>query len=65
MWIFEHEINNRAEIIDQYVTRSGIKVLERCFKKYGPEKAKEVPVLKDDNLHTFPTKMIRDFFKPR
>lgn len=65
MWISEHEIFNRAEIVEQVVTTSGIKVLERCFKKYGPKKAKNIPVLKDDNLFTFPTKMIRDSFRLR
>jgi hypothetical protein len=63
MWIAEPEINNRAEIVEQYVTRSGLKVLEKCFKKYGPKKAKNIPVLKDDNLYTFPTKMIRDIYR--
>jgi len=63
MWIAEPELNNRAEIAEQYVTRSGIKVLERCFKRYGPKKAKNIPVLKDDNLYTFPTKLIRDFYR--
>jgi len=65
IWIAEHKIDNRAEILEQYVTRSGIKILERCFKKYGPKKAKNIPVLKDDDLYTFPRKLIRDFFGPR
>jgi hypothetical protein len=62
MWIFEHEIDDRAEIVEQAVMRSGIKVLEKCFSKYGPKKAKNIPVLKDDNLFTFPTKMMRAFY---
>ena len=65
IWLSEHEILNRAEIVEQYVTRSGLKVLERCFKKYAPKEAKNIPVLKDDNLFQFPTKMIRDWFRPR
>ncbi|SRR6266436_3470900 len=65
IWLSEHELNNRAEIVEQCVTRSGLKVLDRCFKKYGPKEVKNIPVLKDDNLFTFPTKMIRDWFRPR
>lgn len=65
IWLSEHEILNRAEIVEQYVTCSGLKVLERCFKKYGPKTPKNIPVLKDDNLFTVPTKMIRDWFRPR
>jgi len=62
IWLSEHEILNRAEIVEQFVTQSGLKVLERWFKKYGPKEAKNIPVLTDDNLFTFPTKMMRAFY---
>ncbi len=65
IWVAEHEIFKPAEIVERYVTRSGIKVLDRCFKKYGPKKPKNIPILKDDDLYQFPTKFIRDYFRPR
>jgi hypothetical protein len=61
MWIFEREITDRSRIVEQFVTQSGIKVLEKCFKKYAPKKATKVPVLKDDDLFTLPTELIRRF----
>lgn len=50
IWVYEPEIDDPTTIVPRLLNPSGDKILAKCFDRYGPKKARNIPTFSNDHF---------------